>query len=419
MADEGPVRASAPPWGLWLAVAVMGTETLMVYNALLTSAEFFEETYSGLFFPFTSMIAYSGPMCLTQTYMVFRGGAYSLPGVFRFSFAGIFFSCFALIGLVVLPAYMKLTAYALTLASIVVLAVTSAAMQSGLMGFCGLVSPKLSAAAMFGMGICGLMTFGVGELLMYSGLDRQTQAVLLFTFCLVCTLVAYWVCERLMLPRARDAAPPIALLEMESDSVSPTPTSSPAGGQQSSRSRSSSSLEPKEVLRLIYPQAINVFLVFASTLSLFPGVITKWQWATYSKLSSQQALTTLLVGLFQLFDVVGRYCAAPVEKLIPPRCLVWLVLLRFIFVPLFLLGQRSPGSSWLWGSDLGRGLLMAAFAGSNGFMGSCAMMFGPELAPKEGKSVAGNAMSCFMVWGIFVGCLLAPLTQIALPSGSS
>lgn len=409
-ADDGSATSTpvgAPPsWGLWLAVAVLGTETLMVYNALLSSAEFFEETYSGLLFPFTSMIAYSGPMCITQTYMVFKGQTYSLKRCMRFSFAGIFLSCCALVGLVVLSADMKILAYSLTLISIAVLAVTSAVMQSGLMGFAGPVSESLTAAAMFGMGICGLMTFGVSEALIFSGMDRQTQTIILFTFCLVCTLVAYWVCERFLLPEAQARTQlfdnPQMLLAMASPRMM--------------RPNSSSSMEPKDVLRIIRPQAINVCLVFVSTLGLFPGVITKWQWASYSKLGNQQALTTLLVGLFQLFDVIGRYSAGPVARLIPPGCLVWVVLLRFSFVPLFILGQRSPGDSWLWGSDLGRGLLMAVFAASNGFLGSCAMMFGPEHPElsKGGKSVAGNAMSCFMVWGIFVGCLLAPLTQIGI-----
>ncbi|CAE8684477.1 unnamed protein product, partial [Polarella glacialis] len=114
-------------------------------------------------------------------------------------------------------------------------------------------------------------------------------------------------------------------------------------------------------------------------------------------------------------DVVGRYAAGWGARRIAPQRLWIVVLMRFIFIPMFMLGQRLPGWSPLWGSDCGRFALCAAFSVSNGFAASLAMMFGPQcVTDPEKKEVAGIAMSTVMVTGIFMGTLVAFATQIGI-----
>lgn len=250
---------------------------------------------------------------------------------------------------------------------------------------------------MFGMGVAGLMTFALGELFIVIGCSSLVQTELLYLFCVLWTLLTGWVCQRFLLQ----------------DSRATTLTTNPAATEEARVSFNGQAVDTASVLRAIWPQAFNVFFCFAVSLSLFPGVCANWKPSADSAFD-QGNLTVFIIGLFQVFDVVGRYSAGPVARFVSPRCLVWLVLVRFAFIPLFILGQRQtePNVFWLTGTDLGRSLLMSVFACSNGFAGSLAMMFGPELASKEGRDVAGTAMSCSMVWGIFLGCLLAPLTQI-------
>jgi hypothetical protein len=161
----------------------------------------------------------------------------------------------------------------------------------------------------------------------------------------------------------------------------------------------------------VAPQAFNVWFVFAVTMSIFPGVVTQWAPGDDSVFHDKQLFGTLLIGCFQIFDVCGRSLDSLGRKYVAPGRLWMLVIMRLVFIPLFILGQRRPEFA-LWGSDLGRFVLVAAMATSNGLLASCAMMFGPERCDHERREVAGIAMSCTMVCGIFSGSLLALLTQL-------
>ena len=106
--------------------------------------------------------------------------------------------------------------------------------------------------------------------------------------------------------------------------------------------------------------------------------------------NNKQIYGNILIGCFQVGDVLGRTIAGPVGRCLGPSRLWALVLLRFAFVPLFMLGQRSPETSELWGSDVGRMALCALFAISNGLAANLAMMFGPACCSvQEKKEVAG------------------------------
>jgi hypothetical protein len=164
------------------------------------------------------------------------------------------------------------------------------------------------------------------------------------------------------------------------------------------------------VLTEVAPQAVNVWLVFAVTMTVFPGVLTKWKGSSF--FPSQEFFGTLLIGCFQVFDVVGRSMSGICAKVITPARLWIFVILRLAFIPLFILGQRHPQWCALWGSDTGRLFLSAALAATNGLLATLAMMYGPARCPPERCEVAGIAMSCTMVTGIFSGTLLAFLTQL-------
>jgi equilibrative nucleoside transporter 1/2/3 len=409
-ADVG-VGTSSPDVSrsLWLAVACVGAECLLAYNAILSTQPYYSDddhgVFKGLYFEFTCMICYSGPLCLTQAYMTWKPGDISaFDGRMRFGFAGILVANVLLLVVTATAQTSKLIMYFLCLLTICILSVTSAVMQAGLMAFCASLSPKASAAAMFGLGLAGLLTFGFDEVFRVFGCGLLLQTELLYILCILWTVLSFWICHRFIL--SQNWAPP----QVRDIDVAETPNTV---GQQ--LRTPDDSPDAKSVLRAIFPQAMNVFLVFSVSLTLFPGVVVHWKLGEGASTAAQAGFTTFVIGLFQVFDVVGRYGAGPVAKFIRPGYLVWLVLARFAFIPLFILGQRQTENAfWLSGSSAGRSLLMALFAFSNGFVGSCAMMYGPEAAPRAGRELAGTAMSCSMVWGIFSGCLLALLTQLGV-----
>jgi len=168
----------------------------------------------------------------------------------------------------------------------------------------------------------------------------------------------------------------------------------------------------RSVVRDIAPQAFNVWFTFVVTMCVFPGVVAKWEPTDTSVfIHTGQLFGTLLVGCYQTFDLLSRISTPWISVWMTPAKLLWLVLLRAILVPAFILGQRSPESCVVWGSDVGRFVLVASLAFTNGAAASYSFMIGPECCSAENRELAGMAMSCMMVIGILVGSGLAFTTQ--------
>lgn len=445
--------------GLYLSMVCMGICTLFPYNSLLTGASYFDQkVYPGLRFPFSSMLAYSIPLCVMQVYLTFRGGLYSVSGRIKLGFLLCFLTLFVLV-------YISWQAgkwtYVPCLVTVSTLSVGNALLQSGSFGIAGAMGQEMSQAVMLGLGIAGLLSLGISLVgsaaEKVAKLNQDTQeggsliSIALFSGCIVFTIFCCWVFfshlsrknQKAMgtlqsLERQRElrlvggeAAVPRRSSQSRPASGAPSPGSEEKGkqGSQIELSRqetgildTESAAEPdnllaqvRSVLREVMPQAINVWLVFLVTMTIFPGVLTQWKPGPDSWFVNQtQLFSSLLVGAFQVFDVVGRLLAPCLTKLIPDKQLLWWVLLRIIFIPLFIFGQRFRSSSWVWGSDIGRFALSSSMAVTNGLLASLAMMYGPQLTAPPKREAAGIAMSCVMVTGIFAGTVVAFATQVGV-----
>ena len=119
------------------------------------------------------------------------------------------------------------------------------------------------------------------------------------------------------------------------------------------------------VQKKIWVQSLTVFMVFFITLSLFPGMI-------YSICPQDGTTITtdwfgiLLVGLFQLFDFVGRTLPRFTLLGLNKRILCWPVLLRALFFVAFILCIHPKVFATNWWPCV----WMVLFATSNGFTGS-------------------------------------------------
>jgi len=309
--------------------------------------------------------------------------------------------------------------YLVTMAHLVALALFSSVMQSAVLGIAGSMGPKVSAAVMFGLGMSGIMAFALSLLLRLilssSGNDASSNAMIeaaaLFAFSLAYTAVSTWVYHYCFSCRIQEVVDVLATLEAE--------RSSPMLQRARLFRANSRHLQTDEVLQManisscstfgavmrqMWPQAFNVWLVFVVTMTVFPGVMHKW---APERILFQQLLT----GCFQVFDVFGRYSADALAARLPSLGLWMLTIMRLLFVPAFFLGQWNPELCPVWGSDTGRMLLVALLALTNGFAASCAMMYGPSKCERQLREVAGITMGGIMVIGIFSGTLLALLTE--------
>jgi len=409
-------------------------------------------------FPFTSTICYSVTLCLGQAYLTFKGENFTLEGRMVVAVIGTTIECIALL-LITVGAHLfgGTSMYLLALLMCLFLGILNAVMQTAIIGLAGTMGQEMSAACMLGLGFSGIMSLILSLLVqaidkainLSEEMDGLIVTLVAFGFCCVYTVVSAWVYR--ILTRVPDAVEAIGRLERRrssardlsnternvssngislirdggGESAGKAAGASPAEGRAAEAGAPVELASPVEemttlqrtqaVLREVAPQALNVFLTFATSLSIFPGVVIVWSNNPMpgSLLhDNKQLLGTLLIGSFQVFDVVGRSMAGCCMKCIAPSRLWIFVVLRIVFIPLFVLGQRFPEAFVLWGSDEGRLFLVAALATTNGLCGTLAMMYGPERCPDESREVAGIAMSCTMVTGIFMGFLLAPLNLL-------
>eukprot|EP00931_Biecheleriopsis_adriatica_P116187 TRINITY_DN91866_c0_g1_i1.p1 TRINITY_DN91866_c0_g1~~TRINITY_DN91866_c0_g1_i1.p1 ORF type:complete len:444 (+),score=73.04 TRINITY_DN91866_c0_g1_i1:83-1414(+) len=433
------------------AIMYLGTNTLLPYNSLITAQPWFDKyPFVGLNFPFTSMIVYSLCLCSSQIYLTFKGDGMSVHGRMAAALGVGILTCVAFFG-IVLACGEELLGRSMCVPCLLVVAVMSisnSVLQTGLFGVTGSIRPALSAAAMLGMGVSGLVSFFVALLVqavqsvMHVDGDSEgagmVVALVLFAICTLHTISCCWVYFAYLRVRLPETAEALASLEERR-----SPPSSPAaphmsreridsGAMESVHLPSSECAEAQErqladdtwqrllpVLHEVAPQALNVWSVFVVTMTVFPSVMIHWNPGASSVIPTRQLYDTALIGTFQVGDVLGRYLASCVSRILKPRKLWLLVFLRFVFIPLFMLGQRAPASSALWGSDAGRFLLCSLLAISNGLAANLAMMYGPEcVSAPERREVAGMAMSAVMVTGIFCGTMLAFATQIGVSQSS-
>lgn len=155
----------------------------------------------------------------------------------------------------------------------------------------------------------------------------------------------------------------------------------------------------RNVIKKIWVQGMNAFFCFFVSLSLFPGLTYKIPPST-PKLDNGW-IGILLVGMFQVFDLIGR--TVPKWTLfISPKWLWPCNLARSVFFILFPLCIIPLGDPYIK-SNVWAILFMIIFSLTNGYFGTLAMVYGPMEVEEHEKQVAGNLMSLFLQTGIFLG----------------
>lgn len=156
------------------------------------------------------------------------------------------------------------------------------------------------------------------------------------------------------------------------------------------------------IIKSTLPLAASVWFVLYVTFVVFPGSIFKWtpSYDTYPKVISY---FSMMIYVFQVFDVVGRYMPA-FGAVLSSRGIKIGSLSRLLLIPLFFLATYSIS---FFSNDITRILLMAVFAASNGFVLTWGMIRGPSQVDQDERDVASYTMSFFLVNGIFCGSMTA------------
>uniref|UniRef100_A0A8C9T1T7 Solute carrier family 29 member 1a n=1 Tax=Scleropages formosus TaxID=113540 RepID=A0A8C9T1T7_SCLFO len=161
--------------------------------------------------------------------------------------------------------------------------------------------------------------------------------------------------------------------------------------------------------KMIWVMALSVCFVFTITIGVFPAVTVDAQ----STVATDRATYFIPVScflVFNLMDWAGRsltaLCMWPGKDSI---LLPILVLVRLIFVPLFMLCNIKPREYLpvVFENDGWYIFFMVLFAFSNGYLASLCMCFGPKKVLPHEAETAGAVMAFFLSLGLALGAALS------------
>lgn len=176
------------------------------------------------------------------------------------------------------------------------------------------------------------------------------------------------------------------------------------------------------IFRKCFPQCLNVFLVFFVTLSIFPTVYSDIKPVDSEFIIPERFFVAVTCFLsFNTFAMLGNMLPG-IYAFPGPRWLWVPVVLRFLFVPFFLLCNYQPlgvtrnlpvliSSDWAyWVGGIFLGL-------TSGYYSSLAMMYCPRTVEPEYAATAGMFGAACLITGIFCGInfsLLMPILVEAI-----
>uniref|UniRef100_A0ABD2VT21 Major facilitator superfamily (MFS) profile domain-containing protein n=1 Tax=Trichogramma kaykai TaxID=54128 RepID=A0ABD2VT21_9HYME len=157
-------------------------------------------------------------------------------------------------------------------------------------------------------------------------------------------------------------------------------------------------------------QCFNVWFIFFVTLSVFPSVMMKVQSTTYEVGSSEANYFTLLFCFlnFNVTAMIGSFLAS-MYKWPSKKYLIVPVLLRVVFIPLFLVCRYMPNNrTFIFIENDWAFLIIGALMGlSSGYFSSCAMTYCSTTVEPRYASTAGMFGAAFLVTGVFSGILFS------------
>lgn len=161
------------------------------------------------------------------------------------------------------------------------------------------------------------------------------------------------------------------------------------------------------VIRCIWPQLLNILLIYIVSLSIFPAVAARIP-STDGLLNERYYSSVFCFLFFNVFVTVGSATAQFVQW--PgPRWLVLPVLLRVAFIPFFLYCNYQPSDTLvrtvpvLFKHDWMYILGIVALSWSSGYLSSLTMIYAPKAVPKSLAATAGMLGALTIIVGILIG----------------
>ncbi|KAG5671462.1 hypothetical protein PVAND_001657 [Polypedilum vanderplanki] len=182
------------------------------------------------------------------------------------------------------------------------------------------------------------------------------------------------------------------------------------------------------IFKKSFPQLFNVFIIFFVTLSVFPTVhsdiksISNEPFFGFVPVKMFTPITCFLT--FNVFAMLGSLTTSWIQWP-SPKYLVWPVLLRLLFIPLFLFCNYHPLNverklPVYINNDYLYWIIAVLMSYSSGYLSSLAMMYAPRAQTNTLHQIkAGMMAAAMLISGIFAGIMfsfMAPIfVQLQMP----
>lgn len=167
-----------------------------------------------------------------------------------------------------------------------------------------------------------------------------------------------------------------------------------------------------QIFKDSFPQLFNVFFVFFVTLAVFPAVHSDIKPISKDTFVPERLFTSVTCFLtFNLFAMLGSLLTSWVTWP-KPKYLIWPVVIRVVFIPLFLFCNYLPLDVertlpvWIT-SDYAYWIIAILMSISSGYLSSLGMMYTPNSVSPKYAVTAGMFAAAMLITGIFSGIIFS------------
>lgn len=326
---------------------------------------------------------------------------------------------FMLTALFVKLSFQPLTFFALTMVKIVFINSFGAILQGSLFGMAGLLPVSYTTPIMSGQGLAG--TFAAFSLICAISSGSALEDSAFGYFIVACAVIILAIVSYIILPRMDFYR---HYSEAHSAEVDTTVEMLQKEEKNGAKNLMGDSLEGSKkeqpsviaIFKKIWVMALSVCLVFTVTIGIFPAVTADVESIVAGSSNWNMYFIPVSCFLFfNLFDWGGRSLTAACmwpgqdSKLLP-----LMVVLRLIFIPLFMLCNVHPRAYMpvFFAHDAWYIVFMMFFAFSNGYLASLCMCFGPKKVLPHETETAGSVMAFFLSLGLALGAAFSFLFRM-------
>uniref|UniRef100_A0A453BB67 Major facilitator superfamily (MFS) profile domain-containing protein n=5 Tax=Aegilops tauschii subsp. strangulata TaxID=200361 RepID=A0A453BB67_AEGTS len=404
VAGGGEAAVKGKFWGI-VVCFFLGNGSLFAWNSMLTIEDYYVSLFPN----------YHPTRVLTLVYQPF---AFGLTCFFAYyeatmntrkrnlaGFALFFLSSFALILLDVgtkghggIPAYIGVCIISAFFGT------SDALVQGGLVGDLSLMCPEFIQSFLSGLAASGVITSAL-RLITKAAFENSQNglrngAMLFFSvtcmFELACLLLYAFVFPKLPIVKYyRQKAASEGSKTVGSD-LAAAGIKTDQDRQVEEDTQKHERLSTKELLMQNIDYALDIFLIYVLTLSIFPGFLSE---DTGSHgLGTWYAL--VLITMYNVLDLIGRYIPLiKCLKLTNRKGLMVAILARFLFIPAFYFTAKY--------GDQGYMIFLTSFLGlTNGYLTVCVLAEAPNGYKGPEQNALGNVLVVCLLGGIFSGVVL-------------